>query len=161
MSIAHVKAPVDSKAADVSSKSNHPDWSQLLIDAVNQPGIISSAYSRFWNYSVGNQILAMIQCMMRRIEPGPIHTFKGWQEFGRQVKKGEKALTLCMPVQVKQKCSEQIEPIRGGDASRSVTLLVRVVWCPKILPLKPSPCLSIDRALVRFVSDPGRRLRSH
>jgi hypothetical protein len=30
----------------------HPEWSQLLIDAVTKPGIISNAYSRFWNYSI-------------------------------------------------------------------------------------------------------------
>src|SRR6185295_4470379 len=36
----------------------HPDWGELLVKAVNTPGVISDAYSRFWNYSVGNQILA-------------------------------------------------------------------------------------------------------
>ena len=35
------------------------DWARLLADAICQPGIISTAYSRFWNYSVGNQILAI------------------------------------------------------------------------------------------------------
>src|SRR6185295_18187382 len=65
-----------------------------------------TAYSRFWNYSVGNQILAHFQCLQRRIEPGPIHTFVGWRDLGRHVKKGEKALTLCMPVTIKCKRSE-------------------------------------------------------
>jgi hypothetical protein len=32
---------------------------------------------------------------------GPIHTFVGWKELGRNVIKGEKALVLCMPVTVK------------------------------------------------------------
>jgi hypothetical protein len=81
---------------------DHPHWDQLLIDALNQPGLISTAYTRFWNYSVGNQLLAMMQCMTRGIEPGPIHTFKGWIELGRCVKKGEKALSLCMPVKIKR-----------------------------------------------------------
>lgn len=79
-----------------------PEWSQLLIDAATKPGIISTAYSRFWNYSVGNQLLAMFQCMIRNIEPGPIHTFRGWLDLGRHVKKGERAITLCMPVSVKR-----------------------------------------------------------
>lgn len=74
------------------------DWSQILIDAVTKSGIISSAYSAFWNYSSGNQLLAMFECLARRIEPGPIHTFKGWIKLGRHVRKGEKAITLCMPV---------------------------------------------------------------
>ena len=81
----------------------HPEWSQLLIDAVTKPGMISSAYSNFWNYSVGNQILAMFQCWSRGIQPGPIHTFRGWLDLGRHVKKGERALTLCMPVSVKRR----------------------------------------------------------
>jgi antirestriction protein ArdC len=83
------------------------DWSSLLVDAVTRPGTISSAYSRFWNYSVGNQILALFQCLERDIEPGPIHTFKGWLDLGRHVKKGEKAITLCMPVLVKRTSHKQ------------------------------------------------------
>jgi len=103
----------DSKADDSSprpagrrrSNRDRPDWAELLASAVRQPGTISAAYTRFWDYSVGNQILAMMQCMVRGIEPGPIHTFKGWIELGRHVKKGEKAISLCMPVQVRRKPS--------------------------------------------------------
>ena len=80
-----------------------PDWSQLLVDAVNTPGVVSDAYCRFWNYSVGNQLLALLECLGRGLSPGPIHTFKGWLDLGRYVKKGEKAITLCMPVTVKGK----------------------------------------------------------
>jgi hypothetical protein len=101
-----------------ASGDYHPDWCRLLTNAVKQPGIISAAYSRFWNYSVGNQILAMFQCLDRRIEPGPIHTFKGWHEIGRHVKKGEKALILCMPVTVHRKAKREAnEPtnVRIGD----------------------------------------------
>jgi hypothetical protein len=91
-----------------------------LADAVNQPGIISTAYSRFWNYSVGNQILAMIQCMERGIEPGPINTFKGWIEIGRRVKKGEKAISLCMPVKIKRKLQQTIsEPSEHNLSNRA------------------------------------------
>ena len=105
--------------------SNHPDWSKLLVDAVNQPGVISKAYSRFWHYSVGNQILAFFQCFERQIELGPIHTFAGWLNLGRHVRKGEKAITLCMPVSVKRKVAKQtldIEAVRVGDgAERQLT----------------------------------------
>jgi antirestriction protein ArdC len=81
----------------------HPDWSQLLIDAVNKPGVISTAYSAFWNYSTSNQLLALFECLARSIEPGPIHTFGGWLKFNRHVRKGEKAITLCVPRTVKRK----------------------------------------------------------
>jgi len=82
-----------------------PNWSALLIDAVNKPGIISEAYSAFHNYSVGNQLLAWAQCSSRNIPLGPLATFKRWQELGRHVKKGEKAIQLCMPVTINKKDS--------------------------------------------------------
>src|SRR5580698_7114810 len=91
------------RASSDASVDHHPEWTQLLIKAVEHPGVISAAYSRFWNYSVGNQLLAMFQCQDRQIEPGPIHTFKGWRHLGRHVKKGERALVLCMPITVRRK----------------------------------------------------------
>lgn len=102
-------------------------WSALLIDAVTKPGVISEAYSRFWNYSIGNQLLALWQCAERGIEPGPINTFLAWKELGRNVKRGQRALTLCMPVSVKakRKSPEEVlsaRPVRVGDgAERQVT----------------------------------------
>ena len=85
------------------STRDAPDWERLLVDAVKTPGALSSAYRQFWNYSVGNQLLALFECLLRGLEPGPIHTFRGWRDVGRHVKKGEKAITLCMPVDVKRK----------------------------------------------------------
>jgi antirestriction protein ArdC len=92
-----------------------PDWAQVLVDAVNKPGVLSEAYSRFWNYSVGNQLLAMFECMRRGLQPGPIHTFNGWLEVGRHVKKGEKAITLCMPVSVKRRRTKKEPPSTSGE----------------------------------------------
>jgi antirestriction protein ArdC len=80
-----------------------PNFSQLLNDAVSQPGIISKAYSIFYGYSLGNQLLAWSQCMMRDIPLGPIATYKKWTELGRQVRKGEKAIALVMPVTISKK----------------------------------------------------------
>lgn len=92
------------------------DWAALLLDAVNKPGVISTAYSRFWNYSTGNQLLALWQCMLRGLEPGPINTFLGWIDLERHVKKGEKALTLCMPVTVKRKANaDEAPPAKGPE----------------------------------------------
>ena len=72
-------------------------WSDLLNEAVREPGLILEAYTAFHNYSVGNQVAAMVQCVHRGLTPGPINTYKGWLSLGRQVKKGERALWLCMP----------------------------------------------------------------
>src|SRR5260370_36281847 len=74
-----------------------PKWSALLVEAVNKPGLIMKAYTNFHNYSLGNQVLALVQCQMRGLQPGPINTFPKWKEHGRIVKRGERALILCMP----------------------------------------------------------------
>jgi len=61
---------VPMRASAVNSAQMHPDWSRILIDAVNQPGAISTAYSAFWNYSTGNQLLALFECSARGIVGG-------------------------------------------------------------------------------------------
>ncbi|MGH9969776.1 MAG: ArdC-like ssDNA-binding domain-containing protein [Pyrinomonadaceae bacterium] len=91
-----------------------PKWSALLVEAVNKPGLIMEAYSAFHNYSIGNQILALVQCQMRGLEPGPINTFPGWQALGRTVKRGERALILCMPIT--RKCRDE-ESDSSDDAN--------------------------------------------
>jgi hypothetical protein len=70
----------------------------LLKRAVSEPGTISAAYSAFHNYSIGNQLAALVQCSLRKIPVGPISTLKDWNAKGRFVKRGEKAIWLCMPI---------------------------------------------------------------
>jgi antirestriction protein ArdC len=76
-------------------------WAELLHKAVTEPGVISEAFSRFHGYSIGNQMLALVQCRQRGIQPGPLATFPRWKDLGRHVRKGQRALTLCMPVTLK------------------------------------------------------------
>lgn len=80
------------------SKPAPATWQTLLEQAVDEPGRIAEAYSAFHGYSIGNQLLALWQCRMRSIQPGPINTYKGWQGLGRQVVKGAKAIDLWMPL---------------------------------------------------------------
>jgi antirestriction protein ArdC len=75
-----------------------PRWNELLKDCVNVPGKVAECYNLFHNYSIGNQQLAMWQCLRRDITPGPIGTYKKWVELERKVNKGEKAIILCQPV---------------------------------------------------------------
>src|SRR6266700_1174347 len=96
-----------------------PKWSALLVEAVNKPGLIMEAYSAFHNYSIGNQILALVQCQLRGLEPGPINTFPGWQALGRTVKRGERALILCMPVT--RKVREEAPESEGENGERRFT----------------------------------------
>jgi hypothetical protein len=73
-------------------------FADLLREAVEKPGSIHAAYTAFHNFSLGNQILALMQCEARGMRPGPLATFPAWKDRGRFVRKGEKALTLCMPI---------------------------------------------------------------
>src|ERR1041384_695460 len=86
-----------------------PKWSALLIEAVTKPGLIMKAYSAFHTFSVGNQILALVQCQLRGLQPGPLNTFPKWKDLGRFVKRGERALTLCMPITCKRRDEESDE----------------------------------------------------
>ena len=102
-------------------------FADLLQSAVTEPGILSRAYSQFHSYSLGNQLLAMMQCHERGIEPGPMATYVRWKELGRQVRKGEKALTLCMPVTIKQKA----EPRDADGADSDGATFTRFVYKPR------------------------------
>ncbi len=97
-----------------------PKWSALLVEAVNKPGMIMEAYSAFHHYSIGNQLLALVQCHMRGLQPGPINTFPKWKELGRIVKRGERALILCMPIT--RKCrDEEAQESEGEKGERTFT----------------------------------------
>src|SRR5437016_12992662 len=93
---------------------------QLLEKAVTNPGTLMRAYSLFWNYSLGNQILALIQANQRGIPLGPLASFNRWKELGRHVKRGEKAIELCMPVTCKRTVKEERED--GSEAEMEITL---------------------------------------
>lgn len=97
-------------------------WTELLNQAVSEPGLILKAYSNFHGYSLGNRIAAMMQCSIRGIEPGPINTYPGWQALNRQVKRGEKAIELCMPL------TRKITDEATGESARVTT---NFVWKPR------------------------------
>src|SRR5438093_3369972 len=92
---------------------------QLLDECVKKPGTLMKAYSLFWNYSLGNQILALIQANQRGIPLGPIASFNRWKELRRFVKEGEKAIELCMPVTCKRTVSEKRED--GSESETEIT----------------------------------------
>jgi antirestriction protein ArdC len=105
-----------------------PKWAALLVEAVNKPGLIMEAYSAFRNYSLGNQLLALVQCHMRAIQPGPINTFPKWQELGRHVKRGERALTLCMPITRKRRDEESNAGDETNGENTYTSFVHRARW---------------------------------
>ena len=95
-------------------------FAALLQSAVHEPGILSQAYQQFHTYSLGNQLLAMVQCHQRELEPGPMATYPRWKELGRHVRKGEKAITLCMPITIKRKAETTNDDTEEGIYTRFV-----------------------------------------
>jgi antirestriction protein ArdC len=104
---------------------NVPSFAELLARAVSEPGQIHTAYTAFHGYSVGNQLLALFACAARGIQPGPLATFPGWKARGRYVRKGEKAITLCMPITVKRRDTDAAET---EDASTFTRFIYRPRW---------------------------------
>lgn len=94
-----------------SATNEAPRWADLLRDAVTVPGRILAAYTAFHEFSVGNQLSAYGQCVSRGIPLGPLGTYRQWTERGRQVRRGEKALWLCVPRTVRARA-----PPNGTDA---------------------------------------------
>lgn len=108
-----------------SQSADIPKWSSLLVEAVNKPGLIMKAYSAFHSYSLGNQLLALVQCQMRGLQPGPINTFPKWRELGRHVKRGERALMLCMPITCKRRDETADEEAKGEGTFTSFVYKAR------------------------------------
>ncbi len=103
-------------------------FANLLETAVTEPGTISRAYRQFHSYSLGNQLLAMAQCAEREIPPGPMATYPRWRELGRQVKKGEKAITLCMPITIKRKGSADAVDTDQDEPEVFTTFVYKPRW---------------------------------
>lgn len=101
-------------------------WNDLLKQAVETPGRILDAYTHFHNYSIGNALMALEQCWLRGIQPGPINTFMGWKELGRYVRKGQKAISLWMPITRKKKDDDD----KGNEeeAAPAVRFILKPHW---------------------------------
>jgi len=87
----------------------------ILHVALTQPGVMNQAYRAFHNYSIGNQLLAALQLLDKGLPLAPIASFNAWREKGRFVKKGEKAISLFMPISVKRRADKNA-PADSADA---------------------------------------------
>src|SRR5438876_9781950 len=103
----------------MTNTQEHETWGELLYSAVHTPGKLLAAYTAFHNYSFGNALLALTQCRHRNFEPGPLNTYRGWLELKRQVRKGKKVITLCMPMQHKKRVPKDDEQGKGSEETTS------------------------------------------
>lgn len=106
----------------------HAIWGQLLRDAVEKPGRMLAAYAAFHNYSFGNALLALEQCVRRNLQPGPLNTYRGWLERKRQVRKGETGITLCMPMPFKRNARSDETEDESAKAQTRNAFRFRAYW---------------------------------
>ncbi len=84
------------------------------------PGLVNQAYRAFHNYSIGNQMLAAVRLAGKGMALAPIASFNAWREKGRFVKKGEKAISLFMPINVKRRGDKAMGKCKGeGGGARA------------------------------------------
>lgn len=86
---------------------NNEAYQNIFDLALKGDGKLLKGYSLFHNYSFFNQMYAMWQMLGRGLEITPLAPYKKWLELGRQVKKGEKALEICIPRIVKDKKTKE------------------------------------------------------
>lgn len=82
---------------------NKPNYPALLKSALTEPGKISSAYRSMHKFSVLNRIIAMEQMESRGIEISPLASFGAWRKKEFSVLKGQKAISLWMPLTIDEK----------------------------------------------------------
>jgi antirestriction protein ArdC len=137
----------------MTNTNNHETWAQLLHSAIHTPGKLLAAYTAFHNYSFGNALLALTQCRRRNLEPGPLNTYRGWLELKRQVRKGEKGITLCMPMQYKKRVPKDNEQEEESEETTRSTFGFRAYWFVlaqtdgDAMETAPIPGFDLDTAL--------------
>lgn len=120
-----------------------PAWSNLMNEALTAPGRMSSVYSRFYDYSVMNQLLLLSQGVFE-----PVATYQRWQDMGRQVVKGSTAKFILRPIQVKVEDRENPGETKTITKFKAVRCLFGVSETEgEDLPEYEPPEWNADRAL--------------
>ena len=106
------------------------DMRTILQAALTQPGVMNQAYRAFHNYSIGNQLLAALQLLDKGLPLAPIASFNAWREKGRFVKKGEKAISLFMPISVKRRADKDApaDSAEAGEGGTFSMFMLRPNW---------------------------------
>ncbi len=135
------------RTADIARIDTRQTFASLLEAAVSQPGVIARAYSAFHSFSLGNQLLAAMQCAERGLALGPLASFQAWKQKGRHVKRGERALWLWMPLACKRTVTQD-------DGTEETEIVTRFALKPHWFvyaqtagrDLAPAPIPEWDRA---------------
>ena len=95
--------------------------------------------SRFHRYSFGNVLMIAMQCP----EAKQVAGYRKWQELGRQVRKGEKAIRILAPIVVKRRDEPGDEPARAVVGFRGASVFDVSQTDGDDLPAAPE-CVSPD-----------------
>jgi antirestriction protein ArdC len=99
-----------------------------------------------------------MQCRARVIEPGPLASFNRWKELGRHVRKGQRALELCMPLKLKAREWDEKRQESGlvGENGQNEEVGVRTIFVfrknwfvlsqTEGAPYEPEPIPAWDKA---------------
>ena len=120
------------KPAPLAVPDSLPKWSAMLAECLDKPGTMHAAYSSFHDYSMGNMVMALMQCASRGIAPGPLASYGRWIQLKRQVRKGEKALWLWQPVTIAERArgaradSDDDAPADGSGKGKPTGRMIQV-----------------------------------
>lgn len=82
----------------VVNSKGQANWPMLLEHALTVEGSLGKTFNRFYEYSMGNQLLLMMQGVNE-----PVNTYKRWHDMNRYVVKGAKAKAIMVPLIYKAK----------------------------------------------------------
>lgn len=88
---------LDAKVAALKA-THEAAVTQLLNDPAQWVEFLDTVAQFGARYSFGNQLLILVQAQKRGFAPRMVQAFGAWQQAGRLVKKGEKALQIWAPI---------------------------------------------------------------
>lgn len=108
-------------AAKAAEPPREIEWAKLLDQALTTPGSVGNVYNRFYNYSFMNCIMLLIQGAN-----GPVATYGRWQELGRQVRKGEKAMEIVRPITIRREDENDPDKVNTFQRFKPVRCLFQL-----------------------------------
>ena len=121
---------------------------------------LKSSFQIMHNYSIYNQIYAIMQMRAKKQKITPIRTFNQWQQLGYNVKKGSKAIRILFPVFVNIPVKDENGQEKKDENGKKITFKKLVNFtekkmhfsmedtnCPTMPEVQPINNYNVDNAL--------------
>jgi len=109
---------------------------ELLETALEEPGMLSTSFNKFYNYSLGNSLGVQIQCLWRGQEPNFFMSRKKWEEIGRSVKEDQKRKALFIWIPTTKKYQRETENPDTGEIEMQSIEYRTFVYRPRVYTLE-------------------------